>query len=294
MSPEFLIDLKKDAGMKILVFGKSGQVALALQRQMDVIALGRDQADLSDPSACAEAIKAQKPDAVINAAAYTAVDKAESEPDLAEVVNGAAPTAMAKACAELGIPFVHISTDYVFDGTGSNPWQVGDKRGPAQVYGRSKMIGEDGVVGAGGTYAILRTSWVFSGDGANFVKTMLRLGADRDVLSIVGDQIGGPTPADGIAAACLTMAKGLIDDTAKSGIYHYSGAPDVSWAKFAEAIFELADLKVAVTAIPSVDYPTLAARPLNSRMDCGVLETVFGVGRPNWRAAVTRIIKDGV
>jgi dTDP-4-dehydrorhamnose reductase len=280
--------------MKVLVFGKSGQVALALQRQADVIALGRDNADLSDPVACSAAIKAHSPNVVINAAAYTAVDKAESEPELAEVVNGEAPTAMAETCVELGIPFVHISTDYVFDGSGSNSWEVGDTRGPVQEYGRSKMVGEDGVTRAGGTYAILRTSWVFSGDGANFVKTMLRLGADRDALSIVGDQIGGPTPADGIAAACLTMAKALVADPSKSGTYHYSGTPDVSWAEFAKAIFDLAGLKVAVTAIPSEDYPTPAARPKNSRMDCSALETAFGVGRPDWRDAVARIIKDGV
>ena len=277
--------------MRILVFGKTGQVALALQRQAEVIALGRDVADLSEPSACADAIHSYAPDAVINAAAYTAVDRAEDEPELAETINAAAPTAMAKACAARGIPFVHISTDYVFDGTGDAPWPVNAPTGPQQVYGASKRRGEQGVAGAGGHFGIMRTSWVFSADGNNFVKTMLRLGADRDALTIVGDQVGGPTPAEAIAAACLKMAQGLLDDGTRSGVYHFAGAPNVSWAEFATAIFEEAGLEVVVTSIPSEDYPTPAARPKNSRLDCSAIETAFGITRPAWRPAVRKIVK---
>jgi dTDP-4-dehydrorhamnose reductase len=186
--------------MKTLVFGKSGQVATELARQSDVIALARDAADLSDPAACAAAIRAHAPEAVINAAAYTAVDKAEEEEDLATTINGAAPTAMAKTCAELGIPFVHISTDYVFDGSGDMARTTDAPTAPLGAYGRSKLAGEVGVTGAGGAFAILRTSWVVSAHGSNFVKTMLRVGPARGQLRVVDDQIGGPTPAADIAA----------------------------------------------------------------------------------------------
>lgn len=277
--------------MTLLVFGKTGQVACELQRLApDAIFLGRDQADLSDPSACAEAIRHHTPEAVINAAAYTAVDKAEEEEDLATLINGAAPGAMAKACAELDIPLVHISTDYVFEGGGTEPWAPEDATGPLGAYGRSKLAGERAVAGAGGVHAILRTSWVFSAHGNNFLKTMLRLGADRDRLTIVADQIGGPTPAGGIAEACLTIAKGLRKNREKTGIYHYSGAPDASWADFARVIFAEANQSVEVVDIPSSDYPTPAVRPLNSRLDCASLEAQFGITRPSWKEAVKEIV----
>ena len=179
--------------MSLLIFGKTGQVALELQRRAgDAVFLGRDQADLTDPAACAKAIRQRSPSAVINAAAYTAVDQAETDEATAALVNGAAPTAMAQACAGLGIPFVHISTDYVFDGTGQTPWPVDAPTGPLGAYGRSKLVGEEGVRAAGGPHAIMRTSWVVSAHGKNFVKTMLRLGKDRDKLTVVSDQIGGP------------------------------------------------------------------------------------------------------
>ena len=195
--------------MKLLVFGQTGQVARELARAApEALFLGRDQADLSDPAACAAAIRAHRPDAVINAAAWTAVDRAETEEAAATVVNGHAPGAMAQACADLGAPLVHISTDYVFDGAGSLPFRPGDPTAPLGAYGRSKLAGEAAVRAAGGAHVILRTSWVFSAHGANFVKTMLRLGADRPALRVVADQIGGPTPADAIAAACLSLAAG--------------------------------------------------------------------------------------
>lgn len=278
--------------MTLLVFGRSGQVATELQARADVLALGRDRADLADPGACADAIRRTRPEAVINAAAYTAVDRAESEEDLATLINGDAPAAMARACADLDIPFVHISTDYVFDGTGDAPWPIDAPTGPLGAYGRSKLKGEEGVRAAGGTHAILRTSWVVSAHGGNFVKTMLRLGAERDRLTIVADQVGGPTAAGDIAEACLSIAAQLRDDPAKSGTYHFAGAPDVSWADFAREIFAQADLPCAVEDIPTSAYPTPARRPSNSRMDCSTLESAFGISRPDWRESLSLILKD--
>ncbi|PCJ07292.1 MAG: dTDP-4-dehydrorhamnose reductase [Rhodobacteraceae bacterium] len=278
--------------MSILVFGKTGQVAQELARHDGVTGLSRDQADLSEPAACGAQIMAQRPAAVINAAAYTAVDKAEEDEALASVINGEAPGAMAQACADLGIPFVSISTDYVFDGSGTAPWQPSDTTGPLGAYGRSKLAGEEAVSAADGAYAILRTSWVVSSHGSNFVKTMLRLGAERDQLSIVADQIGAPTMARDIAAACITMAQQLIDDPAKAGIYHFCSAPQTSWADFAREIFGQGDLSCKVVDIPSSDYPTPAARPLNSRLDCTLLETVFDIAQPDWRLGLRDILQD--
>ena len=277
----------------ILVFGSTGQVATELRRlATEATFLGRDKADLTDPEACAAAIRVHAPSAVINAAAWTAVDKAEQEEATATVVNGTAPGAMARACADLGIPFVHISTDYVFEGGGTAPWSPTDSTGPLGAYGRSKLAGEQAIQAAGGTWAILRTSWVFSAHGNNFVKTMLRLSETRDALNVVGDQIGGPTPARDIAVACLSIVDKLREDPTKTGLHHLSGAPDVSWADFARAIFDMAGRTVAVTDIPSSAYPTPAVRPANSRMDCSALETVFGISRPDWRLALAAVIKE--
>ncbi len=277
----------------LLVFGRTGQVATELARIAPggTVFLGRDQADLSDPDACVRAIRDRRPRAVINAAAWTAVDKAETEEAAAHVINADAPGAMARACAEPGIPFVHISTDYVFDGTGDRPWSPGDPTAPQNAYGRTKLAGEEQVAAAGGTYALLRTSWVFSAHGANFVKTMLRLGATRDHLTVVADQTGGPTPAAGIAATCLAMAEGLARDPAKSGIYHLSGAPDVSWAGFARETFALAGMAVTVGDIPTSAFPTPAKRPANSRMDCSSLAT-FGLIRPDWRMGLASVLQE--
>ena len=278
--------------MTVLVFGKSGQVATELALLPDVLCLGRDEADLSKPDTCTAAIIARRPVAVINAAAYTAVDKAESEEDLATIVNGDAPGAMAKTCADLGIPLVHISTDYVFEGGGTTPWKPEDKTGPLGAYGRSKLKGEEAIRAVGGAHAILRTSWVVSAHGNNFVKTMLRLGTERDRLTIVADQIGGPTPARDIAKACHEMAAALRADATKSGTYHLSGAPDVSWADFAREIFAQAGIDCDVADIPTSDYPTPAVRPLNSRMDCASLRSMFGISRPDWQAGLTEILRD--
>lgn len=279
--------------MTLLVFGKTGQVATELARRApDAVYLGRDRADLSDPESCAMAIRDIQPSAIINAAAWTAVDKAESEEDAARIVNGDAPAAMARAAADLGVPFVHISTDYVFNGAGTDPFSPDAPTAPLGAYGRTKLLGETGVRAAGGPHAILRTSWVVSAHGNNFVKTMLRLGAERDALTIVADQIGGPTQAGAIADACLTIADQLGADPTKTGSYHFSGGPDTSWADFARAIFDLVGLSCAVTDIPSSDYPTPAARPLNSRMDMRSTTDTFGIPRPDWRAGLKDILHD--
>ncbi len=278
----------------ILVFGQTGQVATELARQAGnkALCLGREQADLSDPAACAAIIAETEATAVINAAAWTAVDRAEEHEAEAAVINGDAPAAMARAAAARGIPFVHISTDYVFDGTGTAPWSPSDPVAPQNAYGRTKLLGEEGVRAAGGPHAILRTSWVVSAHGANFVKTMLRLGAERDRLTIVADQIGGPTPAADIARTCLEVAGQLQADPAKSGTYHLSGGPDVSWADFARAIFALAGLSPEVADSPSSEFPTPAPRPLNSRMDNTGLTATFATPRPDWHAGLRDILQD--
>jgi len=278
--------------MRALVFGQTGQVARELARLLpDALFLGRTRADLTDPAACAAAIAGTQADVVINAAAYTAVDRAESDVATAMAVNAAAPAAMAVAAAARGLPFLHISTDYVFDGSGTRPWQPGDATGPLGVYGQSKLAGEEAVRAAGGVHVILRTSWVFSAHGANFVKTMLRLGADRPVLRVVADQIGGPTAAADIAATLVTMATALRAGAA-GGSYHYAGQPAVSWADFARAIFRSADLTVAVEDIASEAYPTPARRPQNSRLDGSTLKTDFGIDPPDWQLGLARVIAE--
>ena len=272
--------------MTLLVFGRTGQVASELARiAPGALYLGRDQADLSDPAACAAAIRAHRPKAVINAAAWTAVDKAETEEAAATLVNGASPGAMAQECAGLGIPLVHISTDYVFDGAGTQPFAPDHPTAPLGAYGRSKLAGEQAVRAAGGAHVILRTSWVFSAHGSNFLKTMLRLGATRETLTVVADQIGGPTPARAIAEACLTIAGHLTTHPQDSGTHHFSGAPDVSWADFAREIMAQAGLACTIADIPSSAYPTPARRPANSRLD-GTGLAIFGLRRPDWRAGV--------
>lgn len=280
--------------MSILVFGQSGQVATELQMQADVTALGRDRADLSDPAACAAAIAAHDPQVVINAAAWTAVDRAEDHEAEAHVVNSDAPGAMARACAARGIPFLHISTDYVFAGNGTAPWRETDPVKPQNAYGRTKLAGEQAVRAAGGQHAILRTAWVVSAHGNNFVKTMLRLSETRAALNVVDDQIGCPTPAADIAATLLTMAARMQTGQQSgpiSGTWHFGGQPYVSWADFAREIFAQAGRDVAVTGIPTTDYPTPARRPLNSRLDCAKLKTDFGINAPDWRMGLGTILK---
>ncbi len=254
--------------------------------------LSRSDADLRTPDRCAEAIAACDAEVVINAAAYTAVDQAETDEDLAMLVNGLAPAAMARAAAARGLPFLHISTDYVFDGSGTRPWPPDADTGPLGSYGRTKLAGEHGIHAAGGRFAILRTSWVFSAHGTNFVKTMLRLGKTRDTLAVVADQIGGPTAAGDIAPALIEMGRLLSLGLGAPGTYHFAGTPDVSWAAFAREIFRQTGLKTQVTDIPSQAYPTPARRPQNSRLDCSTTETVFGIARPDWHKSLNNVLKD--
>jgi dTDP-4-dehydrorhamnose reductase len=275
----------------ILVFGRTGQVARELAALAPEAAfLDRAAADLADPEACAAAVRAYRPQAVINAAAWTAVDRAETEEALATRINGAAPGAMAAACAALGIPMVQISTDYVFDGAGTAPFAPDHPTAPLNAYGRSKRAGEEAVAAAGGAHAILRTSWVFSAHGSNFVRTILRLGAERPVLRVVADQVGGPTPAAAVAAAALRMAEALRADPGLSGIYHLAGRPDVSWAGFARAIIAEAGLACTIEDIATADWPTPARRPMNSRLDCRTLAR-FGIEPPDWRPALAEVVR---
>jgi dTDP-4-dehydrorhamnose reductase len=276
----------------ILVFGKTGQVARELITFESVQTLDRELVDLSDPGSCGDAIRFHKPKAVINAAAYTAVDNAESDEDLARLVNGKAPASMAQACATLKIPFVHISTDYVFDGSGMRPWCPSDKPDPQNAYGRSKLQGEKAIEASGCIHAILRTSWVVSEHRNNFVKTMLQLSKTKKRLTVVDDQIGGPTCARDIAQACVSIANQLINKPCNTGIYHYTGQPDLSWCQFANAIFKQIGSRTIANPIMTSDYPMPASRPLNSRLNCAKTEDVFGISRPFWRDGVKDILKN--
>lgn len=276
----------------ILVFGKNGQVGRELAELDQVVALDRVQADLSDPTACANQIQKHKPTAVINAAAFTAVDQAETEEDHANLINGIAPAAMAQACQKLAIPLVHISSDYVFDGLGTVPWRQESAANPINAYGRSKLLGEQGIIQSGAVYAILRTSWVVSAYGTNFVKSMLRASSQRKLLNVVNDQIGGPTPAADIAQACVKIAVDLSNYPEKQGIYHLSGYPDVTWYDFAKTIFDLSGRDVMVTPIPSAEYPTPAPRPKNSRLNCAAVKTEFDIDRPSWMRGLHGILTE--
>jgi dTDP-4-dehydrorhamnose reductase len=284
--------------MRILSFGTTGQLAMELARHRpdwaDLTALGRDRADLTDPAACADAIDAHHPDLVINAAAYTAVDQAESDAATARIVNAESPGAMARAASAARAPFLHVSTDYVFDGSATRPWREDDPTRPLGAYGKTKLEGEQAIAAAGGDFVILRTAWVFSAHGRNFVKTMLRLGAERETLSIVADQRGGPTPAADIAKALWTIAGAFRADRGKSGIFHYCGSPTVSWADFAEAIFAAAQLsrKPAITRIPTADFPTPATRPANSALDCSRILAAYGIAQPDWRVGLRDVMAE--
>ena len=273
----------------IVVFGKTGQLATALAADPQVTCLGRDQADLRNPEACAALIEQTDASAVINAAAYTNVDGAESEPELARLINAEAPAAMAHAAAARALPFVHVSTDYVFDGTGHTPWHETDPPAPATVYGQSKLEGEEAIRAASGPHAILRTAWVFSATGHNFLRTMLRLADSHDSLRVVDDQRGGPTPAVDLARACLHVARHLTPAT--SGTYHYAGAPETTWAAFAAKIFILSGKATEIVKIKSTEYPTPTPRPLNSVLDCRKIRAAFDLAQPDWRTAIPHVLR---
>jgi dTDP-4-dehydrorhamnose reductase len=285
--------------MRALVFGANGQVGTELMRAaaaygVEARPVLRAEADLTDPDAIAGLIAGSDADIVLNAAAYTAVDKAEEERDLAFAVNGAAPGAMAQAAAAKGIPFLHVSTDYVFDGSGSRPWRETDPVAPLGAYGASKLAGERAVEAAGGAAVILRTAWVFSAHGGNFVRTMLRVGEGRDEMRVVADQFGGPTPARDIAAALWTIATAFGEGRGVPGLFHFAGAPATSWADFAEAVFARTGWPAvpAVTRIATADWPTPTARPANSVLDCSAIAATYGIAQPDWTRGLDDVISE--
>lgn len=278
--------------MKLLVTGGSGQLAQNLFRRsgegIEIILAGRPAVDLADPEAVANLLAVVRPAIVVNAAAYTAVDKAESEPQEAWRVNAAAAANVAKACAAAGVPVIHISTDYVFDGLKAAPYEEADATNPLSAYGRSKLEGERLVSANSKRHVILRTSWLFSPFGHNFLKTILYLSRTRDEIRVVCDQIGAPTFAGHLAGAIIRIAPDLAEDTsgALSGIYHLTAAGEAPWSSFAQAICEhqrLAGRSASrIVPIPSAEYPLPAKRPANSRLACSKFERTFGFSLPPW------------
>jgi dTDP-4-dehydrorhamnose reductase len=286
--------------MKLLILGAGGQVGSALQTAAwppgaTITSLTHAQADIGDAAAVAAAFDSSHCDIVINAAGYTAVDKAESEPAVALRINGEAPGLIAAECARRGAALIHISTDYVFDGAKASHYLETDATAPLGVYGASKLAGERAVAERLERHVILRTSWVFSATGANFVKTMLRLAAAGRDIRVVQDQTGGPTPADDIAWAIAQIAARIAGGPVPWGIYHYSGTPAVSWFELARAIFEIHGAKtgkqIAVTPIATKDYPTAARRPANSRLDCAKIRSAFGIEQRSWRFGLESAMK---
>lgn len=286
----------------VLVTGAAGQVGSALARHRwpdgwRPIALARAALDLTDPAATAAAVARHRPAAVVNAAAYTAVDRAESEPVLAWQINALAPAALAQACRAADIPLVHVSTDYVFDGAKPGAWRPDDPTGPLGVYGASKLGGELAVRTGGARHAIVRTAWVVSATGANFVRTMLRLAAERPELRVVADQHGSPTAAADLAAALATVAVGMADDPARaSGTWHFANAGETSWHGFATEIVAQAARRghpaPPVSPIATADFPTPAQRPANSLLDTATLTRDWGIAPRPWQAALGPILDD--
>ena len=282
-------------GKPFVIFGAGGQVGrrLALEaalRGFTVHGHVRQSLDITDAGAVAAAV--QGAGFAANCAAYTAVDRAESERDQAFAVNATAPGVMAEACADAGVPLLHISTDYVFDGTGNRPWREDDATGSSSVYGQSKAAGEQAVRQACPAHLILRISWVYDSEGTNFVRTMLRLGAERDRLRVVGDQRGGPTSAGDVAGAIVTMAETALQPGFTGwGTYHFSAAPSTTWFDFAKAIFAGRPLPV-VERITTADYPTPAKRPANSVLDCSKINQMFGIAQPDWQASLARVLEE--
>lgn len=283
------------APLRILISGQQGQVSQALQQRLqnmgELIVLGRDQLDLSQPESIRPVVRDIKPDLIINAAAHTAVDQAESEPDLAFAINATSPGVFAEEAAAMGIPLIHYSTDYVFDGSKDGAWVESDAPNPLGVYGSSKLAGERAIAAAGGQHLILRTSWVYSLTGRNFLLTMQRLLQEREKLSIVADQIGAPTWAGTIAASTAALIERWRDGAPGAwGVYHLTASGETSWFGFAEAIGQqlINSGKPCATLEPiaSSAYPTPAARPLNSRMDCSLLQREWGVSQPDWHEAL--------
>ncbi|NOI91204.1 dTDP-4-dehydrorhamnose reductase [Vibrio splendidus] len=288
--------------MRILITGCHGQVGSSLTEQLanyentEVLAFDREYLDITSQDAVYAAVTEFKPSIIINAAAHTAVDKAEEEVDLSYAINRDGPKYLAQAAQSVGAAMLHISTDYVFEGNKIGEYTETDATNPQGVYGESKLAGEIAVAQACEKHVILRTAWVFGDNGNNFVKTMLRLGENRDALSIVGDQFGGPTYAGDIANALIQIAKRITQgDTVEYGVYHYSGLPHVSWFEFADAIFDVAveqgvlANKPSLTSITTDQYPTPAKRPSNSRLSTEKITLGFSVKASDWKAALNNI-----
>ena len=295
--------------MKILLLGKSGQVGWELQRSLaplgELIALDRHVVDglcgdLSDVDALRATIRQVKPDVIVNAAAYTAVDKAESETELADRVNGEASQVMAEEATTLGAWLIHYSTDYVFSGQGSLPWQESDPVAPVNHYGASELAGEQAITASGCKHLIFRTSWVYGARGNNFAKAMLRLAKDREALSVIADQIGAPTGADLVADVTALAIQQVLKHPELSGLYHLAASGEVSWHGYACHVISFAQNngeQLAVTAINPIEttaYPTPARRPLNSRLDTQKLRDNFSLHLPDWQSGVTRMLREAL
>ena len=293
--------------MKILLLGKNGQVGWELQRSLSVlgelVALDRHSApcgDLSQPERLQETVRALRPDVIVNAAAHTAVDKAESEIELARTLNAAAPAALAQAACDVGAWLVHYSTDYVFDGRGTRPWQEGDATGPLGVYGQTKLEGEQAIAASGCRHLIFRTSWVYAARGGNFAKTMLRLAQERERLTVIDDQQGAPTGADLIADVTAHAVRSAHAKPALSGLYHLVAGGETSWHGYATHAIARArelrpqlDWKVGeIAPVPTSAFPTPARRPLNSRLDTHKLQQAFGLTLPHWQQGVDRLLSE--
>ena len=293
--------------MKILLLGKNGQVGWELQRALAplgaMVALDRAGADglrgdLEDLDGLARTVRKLAPDVIVNAAAYTAVDKAETDVARAQCINAEAPGVLAAAAAEVGALLVHYSTDYVFDGSGDNPWREDSPTGPLSVYGRTKLAGEDAIRASACRHLIFRTSWVHAARGGNFARTMLRLAAERERLTVIADQIGAPTGADLIADVSAHAIRASLAAPALCGTYHLVADGETSWHGYARFVIETArelgvSLKVEeIAPIATRDYPTAAARPLNSRLDTQRLRSAFGLHLPDWRDGVARMLRE--
>lgn len=291
---------------RVMITGVDGQVGRALLEQFDgsaeVVGCNRSRLDLSDAEQIRAKVREVAPDIIINAGAYTAVDRAESEEDLAMAVNGMAPGVLAEEARRAGSLLIHFSTDYVFDGSKNGPWVEEDATNPLSVYGASKLSGEDEIRGVGGVSLIFRTSWVYAPKGKNFLHTMLRLGQERDSLNVVGDQVGAPTSAAELARATQKIVTGILEDkfgaeSAWAGLYHMTCGGSVSWCGFARAIFErgsalLGGRKPQVKAIATSEYPTPAARPRNSVLSNEKLQRRFGIQLASWQSALDEVLAE--
>ena len=290
--------------MKILITGAQGQVGtelvtIANQHGFGVIAAGRAELDISQPKSIGKFIESQSPNIVINAASYTAVDKAEEEQEIAYAINRDGAANLAMVCKEHNIPLLHISTDYVFDGTKKDAYSESDNTSPLGIYGTSKWQGEEGIREKCPQHIILRVAWVFGAQGNNFVKTMLRLGKERDELNVVADQFGGPSPAKYIAETLIALAeKYKKDKTLEWGTYHYCGTEKTTWCEFAKEIFKqakeqgLIEKEIKVNAITTEEYPTSAKRPANSMLDCSKIKKTFGIEMPSWKTALNQVLAE--